>query len=177
MMEHYACMVDLLGRSGHLDVAQNFIKSMPLEPSASVWGALLAACRANHNVEVGETVAEYLFALEPQNTGNYASLSQIYAAAGRWDGVERVKQMIKENGLKRRPGCSWIQVNNRVHAFLAGDKSHPQTEKIYATLQNLALRMRKAGYLPDTKIIMHDLEDEKDNVIFNQSKKLEISFG
>ena len=148
-MEHYACMVDLLGRSGHLYVAQYFIKNMPLEPSASVWGALLAACRANHNIELGETVAGYLFALEPQNTGNYASLLQIYAAAGRWDGVEKVRQKIKENGLKRRPGCSWIQVNNRVHAFLAGDKSHPQTEKIYATLQNLAQQMREAGYLPD----------------------------
>eukprot|EP01018_Ginkgo_biloba_P022394 Gb_02038 [translate_table: standard] len=177
-VEHYACMVDLLGRSGHLDAAHNFIKSMPLEPNASVWGALLGACRVCCNIELGEQVAEYLFELEPDNTGNYMLLSNTYATGGRWDGVEKMRLMIKDKGLKRRPGCSWIQVNNRIHMFLVGDRSHPQTDKIYATLQRLASQMREAGYMPDTNFVLHDVEEEKkEHILCSHSEKLAIAFG
>eukprot|EP01018_Ginkgo_biloba_P022396 Gb_15666 [translate_table: standard] len=115
--EHYACMVDLLGRAGHLIEAYYFIEKMPLEPNANVWGALLGACRIHCNTELGELAAEQLFELESSNTGNYILLSNIYAAAGRWDGVQYVRKMMKDRGLKKMPGCSWIEVKNRVHAF------------------------------------------------------------
>ncbi|KAH9294421.1 hypothetical protein KI387_040375, partial [Taxus chinensis] len=108
-MEHYACMVDLLGRAGHLQEAHDFIESMPLNPNSSVWGALLAACRIHRNTDLGEHVAEYLFELEPTNTGNYVLLSNIYAAAGKWDGVQRIRKLMKEKGLNKMPGCSWIE--------------------------------------------------------------------
>jgi len=83
-VEHYACIVDLLGRAGQLDDAQHMIDKMPVEPDASVWGALLGACRIYHNIELGKYAAEHLFELEPENTGNYALLANIYAAAGNW---------------------------------------------------------------------------------------------
>eukprot|EP01018_Ginkgo_biloba_P026783 Gb_12573 [translate_table: standard] len=130
-MEHYACMVELLGRAGHLDEAQDFIEKMPLEPGASVWGGLLGACRIHSNIKLGKCVADHLFNLQPEHHGYYVLLSNIYAAAGRWDDVANVRTMMKDRGLKKPPGCSLIEVNNRVHAFLVGDKSHPQTEEIY----------------------------------------------
>eukprot|EP01018_Ginkgo_biloba_P037044 Gb_11000 [translate_table: standard] len=154
---HYACMVDILGRAGRLDEAQDFIKVMPLEPDACVWGALLGACKIHCNIELGERAAETLFRLEPENAGNYVVLSNIYAAAGRWADVAKVRNMMKGRGLKKSPGCSWIEVKNTVHAFLVGDRWHPQTEKIYATLESLAGQMKEAGYEPDTNFVLHDV--------------------
>eukprot|EP01018_Ginkgo_biloba_P036700 Gb_40432 [translate_table: standard] len=177
-VEHYACMVDLLGRAGCLDEAQEFIRKMPLQPGATVWGALLAACRIHCNIELGEHIAEHLFYLEPENAGCYVLLSNIYAAAGRWDDVAKVRTMMKGRGLKKKPGCSFIEVNNRVHAFFVGDRSHPQSEKIYATLENLAGQMKEAGYVPNTNFVLHDVEEElKENMICSHSEKIAIAFG
>eukprot|EP01018_Ginkgo_biloba_P008204 Gb_25654 [translate_table: standard] len=177
-VKHYACMVDLLGRSGHLDEAKLFIKQMALEPDAIVWGALLSACRTFCNVELAESVAEHLFELEPENGGNYLLLSNIYAQAGKWDDAAKVRNIMKDKGLKKRPGCSWIVVKNMVHTFLVGDVSHPQSEKIYALLESLAGQMQMAGYLPDTRFVLHDMgEEEKEYSLCGHSEKLAIAFG
>jgi pentatricopeptide repeat protein len=133
-MEHYACMVDLLSRAGHLHEAYKFVRNMPLEPNRSVWGSLLGACRNYCNVELGKHVAERLFELEPENEGNYVLLSNIYAAKGRWDDVHNVRKMMKDRGIKKKPGCSWIEVDKQVHTFFVGERLHPQTQEINAKL-------------------------------------------
>eukprot|EP01018_Ginkgo_biloba_P037431 Gb_29873 [translate_table: standard] len=177
-LKHYACMVDLLGRAGHLDEAEAFIKSMPFEPDAGVWGALLGACRIHCNIDIGERVAECLFDLEPKNAGFYVLLSNIYAAGGKWDDAAKVRTMMKDRGFKKTPGCSFIEVNNMVHAFLVGDKSHPQSEKIYAMLGRLAEQMEEAGYVPNTNFVLHDVEEEaKEQMLSSHSEKLAIAFG
>eukprot|EP01018_Ginkgo_biloba_P036695 Gb_15537 [translate_table: standard] len=157
--EHYACMVDLLGRAGRLDEAQDFIKHMPLEPGVSVWGALLSACRIHSNIELGQRVAEHLFHLEPEKAGSYVLLSNIYAAAGRWDDVAKVRAVMKDKGVKKAPGCSLIEINNKVHTFLVRDRSHPQSEEIYALLETLAGQMKEAGYVPNTNCVLHDVDE------------------
>eukprot|EP01018_Ginkgo_biloba_P008721 Gb_40380 [translate_table: standard] len=129
-VEHYCCMVDLLGRAGRLDEAQDFINKMPIEPDAAVWGSLLAACRIHTNIELGEHVAERLLGADPENAAHYVILSNIYAAAGRWGDIEKVRKIMKDRKVKKMPGCSWIEVNNKVHTFIVGDKSHPQTQEI-----------------------------------------------
>ncbi|XP_016487733.1 putative pentatricopeptide repeat-containing protein At5g37570 [Nicotiana tabacum] len=106
--DHYACVVDLLGRSGKLKDAYELIRSMPIEPHAGAWGALLGACKLHCDIEVGEEVSHRLFELEPQNTGNYVLLSDIYAAANRWLDVALLRQKMSEKGLKKIPGCSWV---------------------------------------------------------------------
>eukprot|EP01018_Ginkgo_biloba_P011244 Gb_34298 [translate_table: standard] len=177
-MDHYACMVDLLGRAGRLDEAQDFIKKMPIEANAEVWGPLLGACRIHCNIELGESVAEHLFNMEPKNAGNYVLLSNIYAAASKWDGVTKVRTMMKERGVTKTPGCSLIEVNNRIHAFIAADRSHPQSEKIYATLEILAGQMKEAGYVSNANFVLHDVEDEsKEHMLCTHSEKLAIAFG
>ncbi|KAH9287895.1 hypothetical protein KI387_032012 [Taxus chinensis] len=112
-MEHYASMVDLLGRAGCLEKAEGFIKNMPTKPGVEVWGVLLNACRVHQNIDLGERVAQYLFELEPENTAYYVLLSNIYAEAGRWDDVAKVRAKVKSRGLNKSPGCSWIEVNNK----------------------------------------------------------------
>eukprot|EP01018_Ginkgo_biloba_P023754 Gb_10615 [translate_table: standard] len=176
--DHYACMVDLLGRAGHLHEAEYFINKMPFEPDAVVWGAFLSACRIHGNLELGKRAAEHLFELQPRNPGAYVLLSNIYAAAGRWDDAEKVRTAMKDRGIKKKPGCSWIEVENQIHTFLVGDKSHPQTEKIHAMLERLAVQMKQAGYLPITNFVLHDVEGEqKEHMLCHHSEKLAIAFG
>ena len=177
-LDHYTSMVDLLGRAGKLHEAQDFIKKMPLEPNARIWESLLSACRIYGSIDLGQDVVEHLFNLEPENAGNYVLLSNIYAAAGRWDDVVKVRRTMKDKGLKKTPGCSFIEVNNRVHTFLVGDRSHPQSEKIYATLEILAGKIEEAGYLPNMNFVLHDVEEEfKEDMLQTHSEKLAIAFA
>ncbi|KAH9326423.1 hypothetical protein KI387_006601 [Taxus chinensis] len=176
--QHYACMVDLLGRAGCLDEAEDFIKKMPYGPGASVWGALLGACKIHHNIHLGEHVAKQLFHLEPDKAGYYVLLSNIYAASGRWDDVSKIRTLMKDRGIKKMPGCSLIEVNNKIHTFVVGDESHPQSEQIYAMLKTLAREMEDAGYVPGTNFVLHDVEEEvKENLLYSHSEKLAIAFG
>ncbi|XP_058073629.1 pentatricopeptide repeat-containing protein At3g12770-like isoform X1 [Magnolia sinica] len=175
---HYACMVDLFGRAGLLDEARNFIDLMPMEPDASVWRALLGACRNFSNIELARVVSEKLIELEPMNIGNYILLSNIYAAAGNWDIVRKLRMQITEQGLRKAPGSSWVVIKTKVHCFVAGDRLHPQTDEIYSKLSCLMARVTEAGYVPDSSWVLHDLEDEeKDQRLFSHSEKLAISFG
>eukprot|EP01018_Ginkgo_biloba_P011196 Gb_27462 [translate_table: standard] len=119
-MEHYGRMVDLLGRAGRLDEAVDFINKMPIKPDATVWRCLLGACRLHGNTQLGESVAQCLFELDPKNAAPYVLLSNIYAAAGRWDDITKVRKMMKDQRVKKPPGCSWIEVNKQVHVFLVG---------------------------------------------------------
>ncbi|XP_057821050.2 pentatricopeptide repeat-containing protein At3g12770 [Cryptomeria japonica] len=176
-MEHYACMVDLLGRAGRLDEAQRFIENMPVEPVAGVWGTLLGACRIHKHVELGERVAERVFSLDPTYPGYYVLLSNMYAEVGRWGDVLRVRRLMKERNLKKTPGWSTVELHGKVDTFYAGDKSHPQSNEIYAMLDSLAQEMEKAGYVPNTNFVLHDVEEEeKEDMLSSHSEKLAIAF-
>eukprot|EP01018_Ginkgo_biloba_P015578 Gb_31319 [translate_table: standard] len=177
-IEHYVCMVDLLGRAGHLDEAQDLINKMPIKPNATLWRCLLGACRTHNNIELGERAAERLFELEPTNAAPYVLLSNIYAAAGRWDDTKNVRTMMKNRRVKKTPGCSWIELNKQVHSFLVGDSSHPQAQEIYAELERLSRQMKEAGYVPDTRFVLHDVEQQqKEKILCHHSEKLAIAFG
>eukprot|EP00253_Pinus_taeda_P022295 PITA_22295 len=177
-VDHFACMIDLLGRAGRLSEAQEIIERMPLKPNISVWGALLGACRVHRNIKLAQYVAERLFELDPKNVGYYVLLSNIYAASGRWNDVAKVRTMMKELGLRKTPGCSSILVNKRVHAFFVGDRSHPQSENVYGTLETLVGQMKEAGYIPNTDFVLHDVEEEvKGQMLSSHSEKLAIAFG
>lgn len=107
-LEHYACMVDLLGRAGKVEDAYCMIKTMPVEPDLFVWGALLAACRNHGHVELAEVAAKHLLELEPESAGNRLLLSSLYADSGRWGKVEKIKKMLKKGKLRKLQGLSWI---------------------------------------------------------------------
>ncbi|XP_010260583.1 PREDICTED: pentatricopeptide repeat-containing protein At3g26782, mitochondrial isoform X2 [Nelumbo nucifera] len=177
-VEHYACMVDLLGRAGYLDQAYNLIKGMKMRPDFVVWGALLGACRIHKNVELGEVSARKLFELDPSNCGYYVLLSNIYADAGRWEDVERMRVFMKDRGLIKPPGFSLVEVKGRVHVFLVGDREHPQHDEIYDYLEKLSVKMQEVGYIPDTTSVLHDVDqEEKESILRIHSEKLAVAFG
>ncbi|XP_057849795.1 pentatricopeptide repeat-containing protein At3g26782, mitochondrial isoform X1 [Cryptomeria japonica] len=177
-IDHYVCMVDLLGRASCFEGALNFIIKMPIKPDSVVWMSLLGACRSHKNLHLGEFVATLLFELDYINTAPYVLLSNIYAEIGRWDDVRNVRKLMKDRGIKKIPGCSWIEVHKTVHVFCVGDRSHPQTQEIYAMLEKLSSELKEAGYAPDTKPVLNDVEDEeKELLLCHHSEKLAIAFG
>jgi hypothetical protein len=141
-IEHYGCMVDLLGRAGLLKEAENLILSMPVEPDAIIWGALLGACSFHGNIELAEIAVDKLMRLEPQNTANLVILSNIYASCGKWDGVAQVWKLLREKDHKKSAGYSFIELDGRMHKFLVEDKSHPRYEEVYETLDSITLTMK-----------------------------------
>ncbi|THG20005.1 pentatricopeptide repeat-containing protein At5g55740, chloroplastic [Camellia sinensis] len=147
-MKHYGCVVSLLSRHGNLDEALMLILRMPFEPDAQILGSLLAACKEHREIEIGEYISKFLFDLEPANSGNFVSLSNTYAAAGRWDEVSRLRVLMKEKGLKKNPGCSWIQIGGEQRVFVAGDIPHSETGEIYSMLALLGQEMLLLGYVP-----------------------------
>ncbi|XP_019054868.1 PREDICTED: pentatricopeptide repeat-containing protein At2g13600 [Nelumbo nucifera] len=146
--DHYTCMVDLLGRAGFLDEAKQFIDNMPMQPDTVLWGSLLAACKVHGNIEMGKNVAEKLLELDPKNSGPYVLLSNMYAELGRWGDAMRVRKIMRQRGVVKQPGCSWIKIQSQVHVFMVKDKSHPQRKEIYALLKILVEQMKLSGYVP-----------------------------
>ncbi|KAL2325048.1 hypothetical protein Fmac_024106 [Flemingia macrophylla] len=136
-VEICACVVDMLGRSGQLDQALEFIKKMLLDPGPSVWGSLLTASVMHGNSRTRDLAYRHLLELEPENPSNYISLSNIYASDRRWDVVTEVRTMMKEKGLRKVPGCSWITISGKTHSFFAADKAHPSSSLIYELLGDL----------------------------------------
>ncbi|KAK1408756.1 hypothetical protein QVD17_40783 [Tagetes erecta] len=177
-VEHYACMVDLLGRAGRLEKAMEIIKEMPMEPSPIVWVALLGSCRVHTNVELGEYASSKLIELGWENDGTYTLLSNIYANAKRWKDVAKVRFLMKDTGIRKRPGCSWVQGKTGTATFYVGDKTHPLTKEIYDLLGDLIHKIKALGYVPDTNFALHDVDDEeKGDFLVEHSEKLALAYG
>lgn len=176
--DHYACIIDLLARSGKLEEAENIIDEMPMEPDKFLWASMLGGCRIHGNIQLAKRAAEALFTIEPENAATYVTLANIYATAGMWDEVARIRKIMSDRGLVKKPGSSWIEVKRKVHVFLVGDKTHPRAEDIYAFLEKLSTRMKEEGYVPDTNFVLHDVEEEqKEQNLSHHSEKLAVAFG
>ncbi|KAG8068490.1 hypothetical protein GUJ93_ZPchr0005g14802 [Zizania palustris] len=177
-MEHYACMVDLYSRAGKLDETMSLIGDMPFPAGAMVWHTLLGACRVHKNVELGKFAADRLLSLEPHDSATYVLLSNIYAAAGKWKERDEVRKLMDSRKVKKEAGCSWIQIKNKVHSFIAFDKSHPMSDQIYAKLKAMTNRLKQEGYSPNTSFVLHDMtEEQKEAMLVTHSERLALAFG
>lgn len=139
-VEHYGCLIDLLGRAGLLDEAEDLIKDIPKESNqivVPVYSAMLSACRSYGNVEMGERLAKRLVEIGSNDSSVHTLLANIYASAGRWEDAKNVRRKMKNTGVKKEPGCSSIEVNGDVHEFLVGHASHPEMREIYSMLDSM----------------------------------------
>ncbi|XP_068657248.1 pentatricopeptide repeat-containing protein At3g49710 [Aristolochia californica] len=178
--EHYSCMIDLLGRAGRFDEVENLIEKMPFDLGSIGWSSLLGACRTYGNIQLGVKVANEVLKQEPANAACYTILANMYASAGRWDEVATVRKLMKERGVRKEPGCSWIEVKKAIHVFVADDSSHPRIKEVHEFLANTSKKLRDAGYVPDTRWALIR-EDEKEEVremrLGHHSEKLAVAFG
>ncbi|KAK4752350.1 hypothetical protein SAY87_021148 [Trapa incisa] len=137
--EHYGCMIDLLCRAGRLSEAESMIENMPFHRDDVVWSTLLRACRAHGDVDRGRRAAEQLLEMDPNCAGTHITLANMYSAQGKWRDAAHVRKVMRSKGVMKEPGWSWIKVKDCMFTFVAGDRTHIQSEEIYYALDILAL--------------------------------------
>nr|GMD87574.1 pentatricopeptide repeat-containing protein At1g53600, mitochondrial [Ipomoea batatas] len=153
-LDHYAIMVDILGKAGLLDEAMSLINSMPLEPHSGVWGALLSASRTHLRLDLAKVAAEHISNLEPSNSAPYVVLSDIYSFLGKKEDEEQVRLAKKLKRIKKSPGCSWILLKNNVNMFLSGDLSHMNFNEIKITLWMITDQMKRIYSIDDDELLL-----------------------
>ncbi|CAN6456533.1 unnamed protein product [Victoria cruziana] len=177
-VNHYACMVDVLGRAGMLLEADELIKKMPFKPTASMWGSLLGSCRNHGNIQLAEIAAQRLFELEPKNAGNHVLLSNIYAANGKWVDVSESRKRLKDSGVQKEKGKSWVEVKGTVHSFVVGEMYHSRINEIYKKLEDLTEKIKVIGYRAEIDHDLHDVGEEyKEKLLRHHSEKLALAFA
>ncbi|XP_010258413.1 PREDICTED: pentatricopeptide repeat-containing protein At4g21065-like [Nelumbo nucifera] len=177
-IEHYGCMVDLLGRAGFLNEAQELIRTMPYKPDPVVWRALLGACRIHGSTQLGEVAIRNLLGLEPNNGENYVLLSNLYARGHRWTKVGEVRDMMNRKGIRKIPGCSSIEVDDAVYEFVVSNSLDVELGEVYNMLADMKNEMKLAGYVAETEMVSYDIEEEeKENSLMYHSEKLALAFG
>ncbi|CAK9165080.1 unnamed protein product [Ilex paraguariensis] len=176
--QHYASMVDLLGRAGKLQEAVSVIQEMPMQPTESVWGALLTGCHIHKDTELAAYAADRVFELGAVSSGLHVLLSNAYAAAGRYEDAAKARKMLRDRGVKKETGLSWVEEGNKVHTFAAGDRCHSKSREIYKKLGELGEKMEQAGYIADTSFVFREVDgDEKNQAIRYHSERLAIAFA
>ncbi|KAK8473233.1 hypothetical protein PHAVU_001G085300 [Phaseolus vulgaris] len=177
--EHYASMVDMLCRSGRFDEAEKLMARMPFEPDEVMWTSILNSCRIHKNQEMGKRAADQLFSMKIlRDAAPYVSLSNIYAAAGEWENVGKVKKAMRERGVRKVPAYSWVEIKQMTHVFSANDMSHPQMKEITKMLDELEEQMEKQGYKPDSSCALHNVDEEvKLESLKYHSERIAIAFA
>ncbi|CAL5190886.1 unnamed protein product [Lathyrus oleraceus] len=151
LIEHYCCVADMLGRVGRVVEAYEFVKGLGEDGnSMEIWGSILGSCKNHGHFELGKVVAKKLLNMgrEKRMAGYHVLLSNIYAEEGEWENVDRVRKQMKENGLQKETGCSWVEIAGFVNCFVSRDEKHPQSDEIYYMLDKLTMDMKDAGYKP-----------------------------
>ncbi|TYI44395.1 hypothetical protein ES332_A01G233000v1 [Gossypium tomentosum] len=146
--QHYASLVDLFGRAVKLQEALSIIREMPIRPTESVWKAFLTGCRLHGNTELADYAADRIFELGPEL---------------RYEDAAKARKMLRDRGIKKETGLSWVEEGNKVHTFAAGDRSHAKAKEIYRKLEELGDKMERAGYIADTSFVLREVNGEEKN--------------
>ncbi|KAL5700802.1 hypothetical protein ACHQM5_026209 [Ranunculus cassubicifolius] len=177
-LQHYTCLLDLLGRSGHLAEADNIIKTMPFEPDEATWAALLSACKHHRATEMGVRIANHLIGSRFNDPSSYILLSNTYAAAGLWSEVSKVRKTMEVMQVKKEPGYSRVNLGKDEQVFYAGEIPHHIKDEILGLLKELNVEMENRGYTPDTSFVLHDMEmQEKEQQLFTHSERLAVAYA
>ncbi|XVF02924.1 hypothetical protein REPUB_Repub04eG0216600 [Reevesia pubescens] len=159
-IDHYSCMVDLLGRAGYLEEARKLIEDMPIEPTAEVWATLLGACMIHKAFDLGESIGKHLIKLQPNHSGSYSLLANLYSKCQKWDSAAQTRKLMKEKGIKKIPGYSWIEVNGGIHEFTAFDRSHSESYSLNEMMDSFIVKLTLAAYPPDCSLFAFDVDME-----------------
>ncbi|KAI4389361.1 hypothetical protein MLD38_001593 [Melastoma candidum] len=177
-LDHYACMVDILGRAGRVGDAWELIEGMPMQPDSIVWSALLASCRKHGIKELADMAAGKLRELHPDRSLGYVQISNMHCLGGRFDDAVLIRKEMEGARVRKEPGLSWVQVGKQIHEFASGGRWHPHIKKIYAELDSFIRKLKELGYVPETRLALHDLEEEhREEELYYHSEKLALVFA
>ncbi|KAF5186793.1 Pentatricopeptide repeat-containing protein [Thalictrum thalictroides] len=177
-IEHYGCMVDMFSRTGLVYKALELVHKMPFEPNAVIYRTLINACRAHGELELGENITKQLIGEEPLHGSNYVLLSNIYAKMSRWEKKSDTRQFMEKKGLRKIPGCTMLELNNKIYEFVAGDRTHKHFKEIYKMLDEMGRKLKKAGYVSIISDVLLDIDEEdKEDAVNRHSEKLAIAFA
>ncbi|XP_027367517.1 pentatricopeptide repeat-containing protein At4g21065-like [Abrus precatorius] len=175
--EHCGCMLDILSRAGRFEEVESFVEEMKLTSNALIWEIILGACTKHGNLKFGERAAEELFKLKHETDSTYILLSNIFASKGRWGDVKKVRALMSSQGVKKEPGCSWVEISKKVHVFVSGGV-HPNIQEIHLKLEELGQKLRSVGYVPQVEQVLHNVPDrEKKEHLNHHSEKLALAFA
>ncbi|XAR52058.1 hypothetical protein NMG60_11006908 [Bertholletia excelsa] len=177
--EHYAIVIDVLCRSGRFAEAENLMVEMPVEPDEIIWSSILNSCRIHKNLGLAKRAADQLFKMEKlRDAAAYVTMSNIYANAGDWESVGKVKKAMRDRGVRKVPAYSWVEIKRKIHVFTANEKSHPQMGEIVRKIEMLSVKMEEEGYKPDLSCALHNVEEElKAESLKYHSERLAIAFS
>lgn len=177
-LEHYTCLVGGMARAGQLEHAERVALTMPFEPDAAVWRALLSACAYHGAADKAQVMARRVLELDPCDDSAFVIVANVLSAAGRWDDVAELRKVMRDRGVKKEGGRSWIEVQGKVHVFLAGDWKHERSVEIYQKLAELMGDIGKLGYVPVWDELLHNVGEEKrKESLWYHSEKLAVAFG
>ncbi|KAI3732704.1 hypothetical protein L1987_63911 [Smallanthus sonchifolius] len=177
-IEHCVCIIDLLGRSGRLLEAENFISKMPVPPNDFVWRSVLAACRIHGNPQLGKQAVDHLLKSNPSDDSAFVLYSNVCATNGKWDAVHDLRVEMESSNVKKQPACSWIKIKRKISSFAIGDKSHYESDKIYGKLSELKKMIKEAGYVPDISVALQDIDEEqKEDHLWKHCERLALAYG
>ncbi|CAO2185201.1 unnamed protein product [Urochloa humidicola] len=175
---HYSCVIDTLGRAGYFDKVQKVLDEMPFEDDPIIWSSILHSCRIHGNQDLATVAAEKLFSMAPTDATPYVILSNIYAKAGRWEDAACVKKIMRDRGVRKEPGNSWVEIKQKIYSFSSNDHTNPMIAQIKAELERLYKEMDKLGYEPNTSCALHLVDDElKLESLKYHSERLAIAFA
>ena len=177
-LDHYACMVDILGRSGRVLEAAELINRMPMKPDSVVWSTLLGSCRKHGKTSLAKLAADKLKELEPGNSLGYVQMSNIYSSGGNFNKAGLIRNEMNGSSVRKEPGLSWVEIGNQVHEFASGGRCHPEREVIFRQLEGFVGKLKEIGYVPETSLALHDIEEEqKEEQLYCHSEKLALTFA
>ncbi|MCL7028866.1 hypothetical protein MKW94_016948 [Papaver nudicaule] len=177
-LEHYTCLINAMARDGRIEEAKTLAMKMPFEADAAVWRALLAACAVHGASEVAQEVTRRLLEHNPRDDSAFVLLANVNATAGKWDEVAEVRKLMRDRGVRKDGGMSWIEFRGEVHVFLAGDRTHERMNEIYAKLAELREEITKFGYKEVFDEKLHEMEAaDKTELLWSHSEKLALAFG
>ncbi|XP_028759568.1 pentatricopeptide repeat-containing protein At4g14050, mitochondrial [Neltuma alba] len=177
-LKHYTCLLDLFSRSGYLEEAENLIKTMPFKPDEPTWAALLSACKSHGETQMAIRIADHLSNVKLEDPSTYILLSNIYAGAGMWENVSKVRRLMAMMEVKKEPGYSSIDLGRESHVFYAGETCHPMKDEILCLMRKMDAEMRRRGYVPDISSVLHDMDQqEKERQLFWHSERLAVAYG
>ncbi|EPS64911.1 hypothetical protein M569_09864 [Genlisea aurea] len=177
-LEHYGCLVDLYGRANHIRKALQIVETMPMAPNVVIWGSLMGACWIHGEFDLGVYAAKQVLELDPSHDGAHIFLSNAYAKERWWESVGGLRGLMRQRGIVKERGCSAIEVGDRIHEFLTGDRRHERADEIYAKLYQVVEKVKQVGYSPNTGGVLIDVdEDEKEAVVIGHSEKLALCYG